>query len=43
MDRWTRAVNATLLTLFVFTVATGALAFGSARRPSKPSSWEHTG
>jgi len=33
MDRWTRAVNATLLTLFVFTVATGALAFALGAAP----------
>ena len=33
MDRWTRAVNATLLTLFVFTVATGALAFAIGAAP----------
>jgi DMSO/TMAO reductase YedYZ molybdopterin-dependent catalytic subunit len=33
MDRWTRSVNATLLTLFVFTVATGALAFTLGAAP----------
>lgn len=33
MDRWTRAVNATLLTLFVFAVATGGLAFTLASTP----------
>jgi DMSO/TMAO reductase YedYZ molybdopterin-dependent catalytic subunit len=33
MDRWTRSVNATLLTLFVFAVATGALAFGLGAAP----------
>ena len=33
MDRWTRSVNATLLTLFVFTAATGGLAFGLGAAP----------
>jgi DMSO/TMAO reductase YedYZ molybdopterin-dependent catalytic subunit len=33
MDRWTRSVNATLLTLFVFTAATGVLAFALGSAP----------
>jgi len=33
MDRWTRAVNATVLTLFVFAVATGGLAFALGAAP----------
>ena len=33
MDRWTRSVNATLLTLFVFADASGALAFGLGAAP----------
>jgi len=33
MDRWTRAVNATVLTLFVFAVTTGGLAFALGAAP----------
>jgi DMSO/TMAO reductase YedYZ molybdopterin-dependent catalytic subunit len=33
MDRWTRAVNATVLALFVFAVATGGLAFALGAAP----------
>ena len=33
MDRWTTAVNATVLTLFVFAVATGGLAFALGAAP----------
>ena len=33
MDRWTRAVNATVLTLFVFAVTTGGLAFALDAAP----------
>ena len=33
MDRWTRAVNATVLTLFVFAVAIGGLAFALGAAP----------
>ena len=33
MDRWTRSVNATLLTLFVFATASGGLAFALGAAP----------
>jgi DMSO/TMAO reductase YedYZ molybdopterin-dependent catalytic subunit len=33
MDRWTRSVNATLLTLFVFATASGGLALGLGAAP----------